>query len=200
MRGSTLLRLIGFSFILTFFCFTDLSAQMGGRGDQWYNGRCPMCGGMMGGQGRQMTIPDKLPAPENEEWVKNFRQVYALEKLSRAQYETDSSKYGVNMPYHMIIWQENNHIAWEEKMFSAYGISSDSPVPAVKQTSSLGEAYQVVYDLETDLIPRYEWLIKNAGDQNSKDVLDFILLQTRMHATMFQHVMGMGTMGPGMMR
>lgn len=158
-----------------------------------------MCGGMTGGQGQQMNIPDRLPAPKDEEWVKNFGQVYALEKLSRVQYEADSSKYGVNMPYHMIIWQENNHIAWEEKMFSAYGLSSDSPVPPVKQTSSLGEAYQVGYDLETDLIPRYEWLIKNAGDQNSRDVLDFILMQTRMHAAMFQHVMGMGGMGHRMM-
>ncbi len=161
-----------------------------------------MCGGMMGGQDQQLSIPDKLPAPKNAEWVKNFRQVYALEKLSKAQYEADSSKYGVNMPYHMIIWQENNHIAWEEKLFSAYGIPTDSEVPPVKQTSRLQEAYKTGYNLETDLIPRYEWLIKNAEDQSSRDALDFILMQTRMHATMFKHVMSMGGtgMGHGMMR
>lgn len=197
MKTYTVLKLISFSLILSFLFSTGLYAQMWGRGGQGYNGRCPMCGGMMGGQGQQMKIPDKLPAPKNAEWVRNFRQVYALEKLSRAQYEADSNKYGVNMPYHMIIWQENNHIAWEGKMFSAYGISSDSAVPPVRQTSSLQDAYQIGYNLETDLIPRYEWLIKNAGDQNSKDVLDFILMQTRIHATMFQHVMSMGRMGKG---
>lgn len=197
MKTYTVLKLISFLLILSFLISTGLYAQMLGRGDQWKNGRCPMCGGMMGRQGQQMKIPDKLPAPENAEWVRNFRQVYALEKLSRAQYEADSQKYGVNMPYHMIIWQENNHIAWEGKMFSAYGITSDSSVPPVKQTSNLHDAYQVGYNLETDLIPRYEWLINNAGDQDSKDVLDFILLQTRMHATMFQHVMNTGGMGMG---
>jgi len=198
MNKRTFLKLIGLLPVFSLLSSKYVYAQMGDRDYEWRDGRCPMCGGMMGRQGERIPIPDKLPTPENEQWVNNFREVYALEKLSRAQYEADSSKYGVNMPYHMIIRQEYNHISWEGRMFSAYGIPWDSSVPPLKQTSSLQDAYQVGYSLETDLIPRYERLIVNAGDQTSRDILDFVLMQTRMHATMFQHVMRMGGMGTGM--
>lgn len=173
-----------------------LSAQMGGRG--YYGGRCPMCGGPYGGQGQQLDIPEKLPAPANQEWVERLRQVYALEKLSKIQYEADSAQHNTAMPYHMIIFQEDGHIDLIGRLFSAYGISSDVTVPDVKKTSDIKDAYQLGYKLETELMPMYEWLVRNAEDKDSAEVLDFILLQTRMHAAMFSHALSMGWMGPGM--
>jgi hypothetical protein len=48
------------------------------------------------------------------------------------------------------------------------------------------------------LIPRYEWLVQNAGDRDSAGILNNILLQTRHHLVMFEHALKMGgTMGPG---
>ena len=120
-----------------------LSAQMGGRG---YGGRCPMCGGPYGEQGQQLDIPEKLPAPASGEWVERLRQVYAREKLSKIQYEADSAQYNTAMPYHMIIFQEDNHIDLIGRLFSAYGISSDVKVPDVKKTSGIkeGEVFPLI--------------------------------------------------------
>jgi hypothetical protein len=194
MKPLVLSSVLSIILSLAFLCQTEVFAQMGGR-----DGRCPMCGGMMGGQRGQISIPEKLPVPKNTAWVQGLRQIHALEKYSKSQYEEDSGRHNARMPYAMILWQEDNHIDWIGKMFSAYGLPSDSPVPPVKQTSSLKDAYELGYTLEKDLVSRYEWLVKNAEDQESRDVLDFILMQTRMHATMFLHVMGTGRMGPGMM-
>ncbi len=191
MKAYALLKVVSFLLILSFPCSAGLSAQTWGD-------CCPMCTDMTGGQGRQMNIPNKLHTPISAEWVNHFRQVYAMEKLSTAQYEADSSKYGVvGMPYGMIIRQKIKHMTWEDKMFSAYGIPSDSAVLPIKKTTNIQDAYHVGYSLETDLIPCYEWLITNARDKKSRDILDCILLQTRMHAAMFQHAVRMGVMGIG---
>lgn len=146
-------------------------AQMMGRGG---TGRCPMCGQPWAGQVVELDIPDKLPEPRKE-WADRLRQTLALEILSEAQYKADSTKYQAGMPYMMVIPQEENHIKWERELFSAYGLSPDAETPQIRQSGSLTEAYQIARRLEADLVPHYEWLIANAGDETSVRVIDTIL-------------------------
>jgi len=174
-----------------------------GQKDQPQMGR-----GMMHGMGcyeREMSIPDKLQEPKSDEWVSKLKQILALEKLSQVQYEADSKKYQVHMPYRMVIPQEANHIEWINKLFAAYGLPSDVKVQPVKETTTLTQAYENARELEKNLIPQYEWLTNNAEEDTAKEVLDTILLQTRIHYTMFDHALHMGWMrgqgmGPGMGR
>src|SRR3990172_497131 len=173
-----------------------------GQKDQPRMGR-----GMMKGMGcyeRDISIPEKLQKPKNEEWVSKLQQILALENLSQLQYEADSKKYQVHMPYRMVIPQEVNHIEWIKKLFAAYGLPSDVKVQPIKETITLTQAYENARELEKNLILQYEWLINNAEDNTAKEVLDTILLQTRIHYTMFDHALqmgwmrGRGMMGPGM--
>lgn len=171
------------------------------RKDQPQMGRGMMQG--MGSYEQDISIPEKLQKPKNEEWGSKLRQILALENLSQLQYETDSKKYQVHMPYRMVIPQEENHIEWIKKLFAAYGLPSDVKVQPVKETTTLTQAYENARELEKNLIPQYEWLINNAEDNTAKEVLDTILLQTRIHYTMFDHALHMGWMGgrgmgPGM--
>lgn len=164
-------------------------------------------GGMMGyGRGGGMMgyispyVPARLPAPKSQEWVQKLRDVLALEKLSYNQYTADADKFNVYMPYHMIIPQEDDHVQAITKLFVAYGLPADSKPGPVIDTKSVTEAYENCIKMERDLIARYEWLIKYAGDKDSASVLNNILLQTRNHLVMFEHWLSMGgTMGPGMM-
>jgi hypothetical protein len=179
----------------------------------WYQGR-GMGGGMMGGRGygsgmgRGMMgypiapdVPDKLPTPKSQEWTQKLREVLALERLSYAQYTTDADKYNTYMPYHMVIPQEEDHIRTIERLFAAYGLPADGKPGPVTETKTITEAYELCVKMESDLIPRYEWLVKNAGDRESAGFLNELLLQTRHHLTMFDHALRMGGgMGPGMMR
>jgi hypothetical protein len=154
--------------------------------------------GMMHGMGydeQEINIPDKLQEPKNKKWINKLKQILALEKLSQVQYEADSRKYQTYMPYRMVIPQESNHIEWINKLFAAYGLTSDVKVKPVKETTTLTQAYKNARELEKNLIPQYEWLIKNAEDNTTKEVLDTILLQTRMHYTIFDHALQMGWMG-----
>jgi hypothetical protein len=99
----------------------------------------------------------------------------------------------------MIIPQEENHIEWITKLLTAYGLSTDVEVQPVKETTTLTQAYENARELEKNLIPQYEWLTNNAEDDTAKDVLDTILLQTRIHFTMFDHALHMGWIkGKGM--
>jgi len=157
-------------------------------------GQCPMCGGPMRG-GWNGTIPDKLPQPKDKEWISRLRAILTLEKLSQAQYAADRDKYHVGMPYMMIIPQEVNHIDWIGRLFAAYGLKSDGKTPAVKKSDSITQAYEIGRNLEADLIPKYVWLIQNGEDKTTKQVLDSILVQTRMHHMMFTHALEMGGMG-----
>ncbi len=143
--------------------------------------------GMGGRHGGQVNIPDKLPPPKNQEWITKLRQILALEKLSVAQYEADQAKFQANMPYHMIIRQEEWHVDWITQLLKAYGLSAEVKTPALTPTKSLQEAFEVCIKLEADLFAPYEWLIQNAEDQTSAQVLTTILQQTRMHHRMFQH-------------
>ncbi len=161
--------------------------------------------GMMGGWG-WVDIPSKLPAPKKVEWTRKLRDVLTIEKESMAQYRMDQEKYDAYMPYMMVIPQEEDHINWIGQLFAAYGLPADAkPAPAV-QTKSLDEAYKRAVNLETDLLSRYEWLVKNAEDDDSGDALNIILHQTVRHRAMFRRAMGAGDgsgfrgpwmMGPG---
>ena len=176
--------------LLTSFLPFSAAAQPGGGGmgpcggGMGPRGGCGLGrGGMWGGQ---VNIPDKLPAPQSQEWLGKLREVLALEKLSVAQYSADQAKFQANMPYNMVLRQEDWHVNWITALFKAYGVSPEVKTPAVTSTNSLKEAYQVCIKLEADLVGPYEWLIKNAPDQTSAQVLTTILRQTQMHQRMFQ--------------
>lgn len=171
----------------------DMGMMGGGMG-------CPMCGGpWQNPRNWDGRIPGRLPQPKNREWEKRLQATLTLEKLSLAQYSADEGKFRVRMPYMMIIPQERNHIDWIGRLFSAYGVAPDGEVPPVEKSESVRGAYRIGRNLEADLIPRYTWLIQNAGDDTTKRVLDTILFQTRMHYMMFTHVLEMRDMGmPGM--
>lgn len=157
--------------------------------------------GMMGGWD-WVDIPSKLPSPKNEEWVRKLKEILTLEKQSLTQYQADQEKFNAYMPYMMIIPQEENHIEWIEQMFKAYGLSSDGKASPVVRTGTLTEAYELSAKMESDLLPRYEWLVKNAGDRESARALNTILIQSRWHMVMFEHAIRMGhgygfSRGPG---
>ncbi len=173
-----------------------------------------MGGGMMGGSGSGYgmgggmmgypiapDVPDKLPAPKSQEWTQKLRDVLALERLSYAQYAADAEKFNAYMPYHMVIPQEEDHVRAIERLFAAYGLPAEGKTAAVAVTKTITEAFELCVKMEQDLIPRYEWLVKNAADRDSAGILNNILLQTRHHLVMFDHALKMGgTMGPGMMK
>jgi hypothetical protein len=154
----------------------------------------------MGGGGMMaVPIPEELPTPQSRNWLNNLREVLSLERLSLVQYQTDEDKFHVYRPYMMIIPQEANHIEWITALFGAYGLSAAGPTPAIRRSQTITQAYEIAMGLEADLAPRYEWLIDNAEDGNSGQVLNTILYQTRMHYRMFSMALRMGGgMGPGM--
>jgi hypothetical protein len=200
----SILALLVLSVFALLMASMEASAQMG----PGMMGRGPMMGpgggygmgpGMMGGW---VAVPEKLPPPKNVEWVQKLREVLLLEKKSYLQYTTDADKYNAAMPYMMVIPQEEDHVELIERLFAAYGLPADgNPGPAV-ETKSLREAFELCARMEEELISRYAWLVQKAEDQDSAQVLNQILLQTRWHLAMFQHALGMGGygMGPGMMR
>jgi rubrerythrin len=181
----------------------------GWRDDYGYG----MGGGMMGGRGYGYgmgggmmgyliapEVPDKLPAPKSQEWTQKLRDVLALERLSYAQYTADAEKFNAFMPYTVVIPQEDDHVRAIERLFAAYGLPADGKPGAVVETKTITEALELCVKMEQDLIPRYEWLVKNAVDRDSAGILNNLLLQTRHHLVMFNHALWMGgRMGPGMM-
>jgi bacterioferritin (cytochrome b1) len=159
-----------------------------------------MGGGMMG-YPIAPDVPDKLPAPKSQEWIQKLRDVLALERLSYAQYTADAEKFNAWMPYHVVIPQEEDHVRAIERLFAAYGLPAEGNTAAVSETKTVTEAFQLCVKMEQDLIPRYEWIVKNAGERDSAGILNSILLQTRHHLVMFDHALRMGGgMGPGMMQ
>ena len=157
--------------------------------------------GMTGGGA---DVPAKLPAPNNAEWVQKLNEVLALEKQSSAQYQTDQEKFNAHMPYVMVIPQEENHIEWIGQLFEAYGLPADKKVDPVVENETLTKAYELSAKMESDLLPRYEWLVKKAEDRDTAQVLNSILLQSRWHLVMFEHAFRMGhgygySRGSGMM-
>jgi hypothetical protein len=157
--------------------------------------------GMMGGW---VDVPSKLPVPKNTEWVQKLKEILTLEKQSLAQYQTDEEKFNTPMPYRMIIPQEENHIAWIGQLFKAYELPADGKAEPVVQNKTLTEAYELGTKVESDLLPRYEELVKKAEDRDTAAVLNTILLQSRWHLVLFEHAIRMGyasgySRGPGMM-
>jgi hypothetical protein len=157
--------------------------------------------GMMGGW---IDVPSKLPAPKNTEWVQKLREILALEKQSLAQYQADQEIFNAYMPYMMVIPQEENHVEWIEQLFKAYGLPVDVKAAPIVENKILTAAYELGAKLESDLLPRYEWLVKKAEDRDTARALNTILLQSRWHLVMFDHALRMGhgygySMGPGMM-
>jgi rubrerythrin len=177
-----------------------VAAQRGmGGGMMGYGQGYGMGGGMMG-YPIAPDVPDKLPAPKSQEWIQKLRDVLALERLSYAQYTADAEKFNAWMPYHAVIPQEEDHVRAIERLFAAYGMPAEGKQEAVAETKTITEALELCAKMERDLIPRYEWLVKNAGDRDSAGILNSILLQTRHHLVMFDHALRMGGgMGPGMM-
>jgi hypothetical protein len=185
-----------------------------GRGMMGDYGGYGMGPGMMGGW---VDVPAKLPAPNDAEWVQKLKEILTLEKQSLTQYQTDQEKFNAYMPYMMIIPQEENHIEWIGQLFEAYGLPGDGKGDPVVENNTLTEAYELSAKLESDLLPRYEWLVKKAEDRDTAQVLNAILIQSRYHLVMFEHAVRMGHgygfsrgsgimggygygMGPGMMR
>ena len=193
-------------------CPVAVQAQSERGGSSGYYGMGP---GMMGpgygsyGMGPGMMwgwdfveIPPKLPAPKNTEWVQKLREILAMEKKSLAEYRSDQEKFNAYMPYMMVIPQEEDHIAWIEQLFAAFGLASDGEPSAAEQPKTLEEAYERGAKMEADLLPRYEWLVKNAEDRATAQALNSILLQSRWHMVMFEHALRMGhgygySRGPG---
>ena len=193
--------IVSLALVVAFVLGTAVVQSQPGRGGYGY-GMGPGYGygmgpGMMGGD--WIDVPAKLPAPKNVEWVQKLREILTLEKESLSQYQTDQEKFNAYMPYMMVIPQEENHIAWIEQLFAAYGLTAEGKVPPVVENKTLTEAYELSVKLESDLLPRYEWLVKKAEDRDTAQVLNTILIQSRWHLVMFDHALRMGGYGPGMM-
>ncbi len=187
-----LVVVLGILGLVVVMCLSADAQMMGRRGgmmgDQMGQGMGP---GMMT---PDVSIPEKLPRPQNESWIRQLDEVLALEKLSKAQYENDSAKYRASMPYMMVEPQEEYHIRLIRRLFDAYGLRPNTEIPRIKQTDTLEQAYRIAVDLEAGLIPRYEGLIAGAENGTAPEVLTVILSQTRMHYRMFSRAMSMGGM------
>jgi rubrerythrin len=205
MKKSLLLTV---AMLLSFLVAMPVMAQRGpgwsddyGWGQGYGMGPGMMRGGRMMGYQVASDVPDKLPTPKSQEWTQKLQDVLALERLSYAQYTADVEKFNAYMPYMMVIPQEEDHIRAIDRLFSAYGLPTAGKQAAIMETKTITEALELCVKMEKDLIPRYEWLVKNAGDRTSAGIINEILLQTRYHLTMFEHALRMGgSMGPGMMR
>jgi hypothetical protein len=157
--------------------------------------------GMMGNP-YWLTVPEKLLPPKNAEWVAKLRELLALEEKAFDQYITDQEKYNAAMPYMMVTPQLEDHVETLQRLIQAYGLIPGERIPGpVAETKSLKESFELAVKTEEALIPRYLWLVQKAEDRVSAQVLNRLLLQTRIHLSMFQHAISMGGqgMGPGMM-
>jgi|WetSurMetagenome_2_1015567.scaffolds.fasta_scaffold00579_13 hypothetical protein len=167
----------------------------------WGQGRQAMVGGGMMGIPIWLSVPEKLLPPKNDEWVAKLRELLTLEEKAFDQYAVDQDKYNAAMPYMMVMTQEEDHVETLQRLFHAYGLMTGERFPGpVVDTKTLKESYELAVKTEEDLIPRYLWLVQKAEDRVSAQVLNRLLLQTRIHLAMFQHALSMGGqgMGPGM--
>jgi hypothetical protein len=157
-----------------------------------------------GTMGEWVAIPTKLSAPKNTEWVQKLREMLTLEKQSLAQYQADQEIFNAYMPYIIVIPEKERHIEWIEQLFKAYGLPADEKTAPVVENKTLAAGYELSVKLESDLLPRYECLVKKAEDRDTAQVLNAILLQSRWHLVMFDHALRMGhgygySQGLGMM-
>lgn len=139
---------------------------------------CPFCGQPWRGQvDPEVTIPKKLPAPKNQEWLSKLRQVLMMAKFARAQDEADQKKFGITKPYPYIIPQIDHHIDLISKLFAAYGLPPDGKPAAIRPSSTVLQALENGKRLAADLATQYEWLLNHAEDKNTKKVLNLIALR-----------------------
>lgn len=162
---------------------------------------CPFCGQPWRGQvDPEVTIPQKLPAPKNQEWLSKLRQVLMMAKRAKAQDEADQRKFGITNPYRYIIPQIDHHIDLISKLFAAYGLPADSQPSVVHPHSTVLQALENAKRLAADSATQYEWLLNHAEDKNTKKVLNSILTQAKLHYIMFDNVIRLfkieGTMAP----
>lgn len=144
-----------------------------------------------------LHIPAKLPVPKSAEWSKRLKAAWISEIKILAQLEADQEKFNAFMPYRAVIPQTDQHIRWIEELFKAYGLSLDEELYLVGPAQSLTEAYEKSKIKENDLLPQFEWLVKNAEDRESARVLDAILIRSRIHYVLFEHVIRMGVQAYG---
>lgn len=154
--------------------------------------------GMMGGgclmHGGGVVIPQTLPRPKSPEWVGRLQHALDLEIRSKLQYELDMEKFRANRPFMMVLHHEENHIDQIEALFAAYGLAVRIEAPKLRVSNSLDAAFATAIDLEAALFEPYEWLIQNAEDEISPQILNLILSQSRMHHRVFSHHRGMAGM------
>jgi hypothetical protein len=152
---------------------------------------CPLCGQPWRGRVRaELKIPEKLPTPKNQLWVRKLRLALAMEKLAKAQFEADQKKFGVSDPYIYVLPKIEQHIAWMGKLFAAYGLSAQgktAPVLTVKNSDTLLKVLKSGRKMEEDLATQYAWLLGHAGDKATKMVLNTILTQTNIHMDLFKN-------------
>jgi hypothetical protein len=161
---------------------------MAAKSQELVGRRCPMCGqNWDGSYGQNTSIPSPLPKPKKQEWIDKLRQVLAIEKQSEAQYAAERKRFEIH--YMSVIPEEDNHVRWLTELLTAYGVSIDVDVPPIQESRSLVEAYEHGMKTEGDLVSKYEWLLKNAEDKTAQQALDTILLQTRLHVTVFSHAL-----------
>ena len=165
------------------------------------NSRCPLCGQEWDGRYPRFNIvPEKLPRPYSEKWIQVLRQALALEKQAKIQYANDSIKFNTHWPYMTVIAQDGNHIKWLENLFTAYRLIGDDTTPSAKKSKNLEYAYRVAIKLEKSLIKKYDWLMKNAPDGTSQEIIETILMQTRIQYELFYQTYNIHRMGKGVLQ
>jgi hypothetical protein len=176
--------------VLALFCAWTLSPaeaqRKAGKVPGFTLDRCPLCGQNWDGHYPRFNIvPEKLPRPRNEKWIKILRQTLALENQAKIQYANDSIKFNVHWPYMTVVAQDGNHIKWLENLFKAYRIIGDVSTPDFRKSKNLDSAYRIAIRTEKNLIKKYDWLMKNAPDDKTFEILETILVQTRIQYELF---------------
>jgi hypothetical protein len=162
---------------------------------------CPLCGQPWRGKADpEVTIPEKMPVPKNQEWLSKLRQGLMMAKHARAQDEADQRKFGITNPYRYIIPQIDHHIGLISKLFAIYGLPADGKPSAIRPSSTVLQSLEKGKRLAADSVTQYEWLLNHAEDKNTNKVLNSILTQTKLHYIMFDNVIRLfkieGTMAP----
>lgn len=170
----------------------DKDHQMGGAEHGAMKDCCGCCmAGDADSKDADAAIPEKLVPPKDKEWTETLQKACALEKCAVAQFEADSKKHNLSCPYKVAIPQGKNHVELLSKLASACGVPADAVAPAaVKETAGSVEAYQVAVDIEKNLVPACQALIKEVDDQQVKKALDTILKQDEALAKMFTYHAG----------
>ena len=152
---------------------------------------CPLCGQPWRGRIKpELAIPEKLPTPKSQLWISKLRTALALEKLAKAQFEADQKKFGVSDPYLYVLPEIEQHIAWINKLFPAFGLPAQgktTPAMTVETADTLLKALKTGKKMEEDLARIYAWLLEHAGDKATKKILNTILTQTNIHIALFKN-------------